>query len=163
MGDYLLKSVDHIQVLFRLVKWTLHEDLNRFMVLSCRWRGKGTVTEAKEIIDDLNRIWRYIEAICSDTIWCSSDILSRCDVMSGYTNPGRQVARVTFFTVAASIFEFLVCNLLCVTLLVPRTLKWHLDICQIYVPLCHTHIYIYSFRFFFLRFSCCIFKENNNM
>jgi len=43
------------------------------------------------------------------------------------------------------MFDFLVCNLLCVTLLVPRTLKWDLDICQIYVPLRHIHLHIQIF------------------
>jgi len=89
---------------------------------------------------------------------CYYRIVTLCQ---GYTNHGRQVARVTFFfTVAASMFELLVSNLLCVTLLVPRTLKWRLDICQIYVPLRHIHNHIQIL--FFVRFSCCIFKENNN-
>jgi len=35
MGDYFLKSVHHIQILFILVKYTLHEDVNRFMILFC--------------------------------------------------------------------------------------------------------------------------------
>ena len=53
-------------------------------------------------------------------------ILSRRE--QGYTNPGRQVTRTTkFCAVAPNIFGSSVWNLLHVTILAPRILRWLLN------------------------------------
>lgn len=53
-----------------------------------------------------------------------------------YTNPGHQVARATeFCSVAPSISGFLEWNLLRVTLLALRVLRWLLDFLNMCVPL----------------------------
>jgi hypothetical protein len=51
----------------------------------------------------------------------------------GCTNPGHQVAQTTeFYVVAANICGSSTCNLLYVTLLAPRILRWHIDFGKIY-------------------------------
>jgi len=69
----------------------------------------------------------------------------RTAVVSGtriqrYTNPGHQIARATeFCSVAPNVLGPLEWNLLHVTLLALRVLRWLLDFWNICVPLAYIH------------------------
>jgi hypothetical protein len=62
----------------------------------------------------------------------------------GCTNPGHQVTEATkFFSVDLNVCWFSVWNLLHVTLLATRILRWLLDFWKICVPLLCTHNYVF--------------------